>query len=97
MKTNYQSGGVTSNNLKLWNDFTVRHEILLCQECLLGNPKYQMIGLLKKYSNRNEQPLDVWLKRMSNAINEAKERFKDDNNYISELDDLEFIIEYELV
>lgn len=97
MKANYQSGGVTSNNLKLWNDFTVKHEILLCQECLLGNPKYQMRGLLEEFKERDKDPLVVWLKRMSNAIDEAKERFKDDIEYMKEIDDLEFLIEYELV
>jgi hypothetical protein len=97
MKANYQSGGVTSNNLKLWNDFTVKHEISLCQECLLGNPKYQMRGLLETYRDRDKDPLVVWLKRMSNAINEAKERFKDDIEYMKEIDDLKFLIDYELV
>ena len=93
-KCNRQLGDITSNNLKLWNDFTVKHEIELCRQCLLGIPEYNMKGMLAEYG---KECLYTWLKRMSNAINEAKERFKDDIEYMKEIDDLEFLIDYEQV
>lgn len=35
-KTNYQSGSITDNDLTLWNEFTVNHEIELCHQILYG-------------------------------------------------------------
>lgn len=78
----------------MWNDFTVKHEISLCQQCLLGEPKYNMQGMIKEHG---KDKCYTWMKRMKNALKEAKSRFKDDAEYMAELDDIEFLIDFEMV
>lgn len=95
-ETNYTNEPITEQESHRWNDITVRHEITMTSEVLLGIPKYNMDGMFASHGPNNPST-KVWITRYENVVREARRRWPDDEELMKELDALDFVIELELV